>query len=403
MQSLNSLFYTIVVMLFVGMAAGRLAKFLRLPDVVLFLLAGILIGPPGAKLIEIGAESPQNELIIVFGTAYILFHGGLALDLTILRKVALSVGILATVGVLISAAIVGVAFWLLGGGPLVLGFLLGAVIAPTDPASLIPLFERVNVEKKLEVAVKGEAGFNDPMSAVLVFVILPFVTGENISLSGTLAFLLNQVAGSIIVGVAAGCIVAILISDRWGDIIEEYAPIAAVATVLVVYLIASHFRENGYLAVFVSGIMIGNLRHLGLRMRPHDYLAMRSLSNQVFQVMKMFIFIVLGSHFSFAIVREHLGLSCMIVLLLVLVIRPASVMASLFIARGERWSGGEKLFLCWIRETGVMSAALASLLLSRGLAAGETILGITSLTILFTLTIQASTTPFVARRLGVER
>ncbi|HEY4973973.1 MAG TPA: cation:proton antiporter, partial [Steroidobacteraceae bacterium] len=112
----------------IGTLAGLLAQKIRVPDVAIFLLAGIAIGPQALGLVDIKAESALNQIILLFGASYILFDGGAALRIEVLKRVWITILVISTVGVLITAAIVAVAaHGILGLSPLV-ALLLGATL-----------------------------------------------------------------------------------------------------------------------------------------------------------------------------------------------------------------------------------------------------------------------------------
>ena len=133
----------------VGTAFGIAAQKLRIPDVALFLLAGILVGPAVAGLIDVRADSALNQLILIFGACYILFDGGASLRLSVLKEVWITIVVLATVGVLISALITGVAAYYFLGVPFIVALLLGSAIASTDPATLVPVFRQVKIKDRV--------------------------------------------------------------------------------------------------------------------------------------------------------------------------------------------------------------------------------------------------------------
>jgi len=110
----------------IGTLSALLAQRIRIPDVAIFLLAGIALGPHGLKLIDIAADSALNQIILLFGASYILFDGGAALRLPVLKRVWITIVVLATVGVLITAAVVAAAAHLVFGLAPVLALLLGA-------------------------------------------------------------------------------------------------------------------------------------------------------------------------------------------------------------------------------------------------------------------------------------
>src|SRR6201988_4043276 len=110
------------------LAIGTLAAFvsqkIRVPDVAIFLIAGIVLGPHALGLVNIPATSALNEIIVLFGASYILFDGGAALRLSVLKQVWITILVIATIGVLITAVITGLAAHLILGLPIIVSLLL---------------------------------------------------------------------------------------------------------------------------------------------------------------------------------------------------------------------------------------------------------------------------------------
>ena len=113
-----------------GTFFGLLARRVRVPDVAVFLLVGMLLGPGVLGLIDIKADSAINQLILIFGSSYILFDGGASIRLKVLKEVWITVIVISTVGVLITAAITGAAAYYFLGVPLIVALLLGATLSP---------------------------------------------------------------------------------------------------------------------------------------------------------------------------------------------------------------------------------------------------------------------------------
>jgi potassium/hydrogen antiporter len=133
------------------LAAGALSRYLsqriKLPDVTIYLLAGILLGPEVSGLLRIPAEAALNQIILIFGACYILFDGGASVKLKVLSKIWITLAALSTFGVLITMALTGLASHYVLGLPLITSMLLGAAIAPTDPATIIPIFRQVKIKR----------------------------------------------------------------------------------------------------------------------------------------------------------------------------------------------------------------------------------------------------------------
>ena len=153
------------IILAAGTASAVLAQKLKMPDVVVFLVIGTLLGPDVTGLIDIKADSALNQLVLIFGSCYILFDGGASLRLKVLKEVWITIVILATAGVLATAAITGLAAYYLLGVPVIVALLLGATIASTDPATLVPVFRQVEVKDRVAQTVTAESALNSGTNA----------------------------------------------------------------------------------------------------------------------------------------------------------------------------------------------------------------------------------------------
>jgi hypothetical protein len=149
-----------------------LAQKIRIPDVAIFLIVGIAIGPHALGLVDIKADSALNQLILLFGASYILFDGGASLRFNVLKQVWITIVFIATVGVIITAAVTGLAAHFILGEPLLVALLLGATLASTDPATLVPIFRQVKIRDRVAQTVMSESAFNDAMAAIVTFGVL---------------------------------------------------------------------------------------------------------------------------------------------------------------------------------------------------------------------------------------
>jgi potassium/hydrogen antiporter len=386
----------------IGTAAGFLAQKIRIPDIAIFLLAGIAMGPHALKLIDISADSALNQIILLFGASYILFDGGAALRLHVLKRVWITIVVLATIGVLVTAAITGLAAHLVFGVSPVLALLLGATIASTDPATLVPIFRQIRIRDRVAQTVMSESAFNDAMAAILTFSVLGLATGSGaFSPLGVLFDLIKQAAIGIAAGVALGYLAALLIAhERWA-VLAEYAPVVTLVAVIGAYFAASGLQASGFMAVFVFGIVLGNKETLGFRMEPGEAQKLNEFVLTTAFIMRLFIFILLGAQLDFVQMGQHWKGGVAMALVLMFVARPVTVFLCALPDRRARWSVGELIFMCWTRETGVIPAALAGLLLGSKAPEARLIAAVTFVIILMTILIQAPTTEWLGRRLGL--
>jgi potassium/hydrogen antiporter len=388
----------------IGTLAGLLAQRIRIPDVAVFLVAGIAIGPQAFGLIHVREDSALNQIILLFGASYILFDGGASLRLNVLRQVWITIVVIATVGVIITTAITGIAAHYILGIPLTVALLLGATLAATDPATLVPIFRQVPIRDRVAQTVMSESAFNDAMGAIVTFGVLAVATGsEQFSVVSSLFDLLKQSVIGIVAGIALGYLAALLIAHEKWAFLAEYAPVVTLVAVIGAYFAADGLQASGFMAVFVFGIVLGNKETFGFAMEPGEAQKLDEFVLTTAFIMRLFVFILLGTQVDFALIARYWLGGAAVVAVLMLVARPVTVFLCAVPDRRARWSFNEMLFMCWTRETGVIPAALAGLLLGIKAPGAQMIASVTFIAILMTILIQAPTTRWLAKALGLLR
>ncbi|HEX8987838.1 MAG TPA: sodium:proton antiporter [Rhodocyclaceae bacterium] len=390
------------IILAVGTACGFIARKLRVPDVVLFLLAGMLLGPGMTGIVDVKADSALNQLVLIFGSSYILFDGGASLRLKVLKEVWITIVILATAGVLVTAAVTAAAAWWLLGLPAIVALLLGSVIASTDPATLVPVFRQVKIRDRVAQTVMSESAFNDAIGAILTFSVLAIAMGQGeFSLSSSLIDFAKQASIGLIAGGVLGYLAALLIAHEKFGFLQEYAPVVSLMAVIGAYLGADGLQASGFMAVFVFGIILGNKDAFGFEMGEEEQAKLEEYVMTTALIMRMFIFVLLGSQVDFGLMNQYLLGGAAVVAVFMLVARPLAVFACALPDRRAKWSFKELLFMCWTRETGVIPGALAGMLLGANAPGAKVIAAVTLLAILMTIIIQATTTRWLAGKLGL--
>jgi cell volume regulation protein A len=386
----------------IGTVAGFAAQKIRIPDVAVFLVTGIAIGPQALGLVDIRADSALNQIILLFGASYILFDGGASLRLEVLKRVWITILVIATIGLLITTAITGVAAHYILGIPLITALLLASPLASTDPATLVPIFRQVRIRDRVAQTVMSESAFNDAMGAIVTFGVLAVATGSGeFSLAGSLFDLAKESVIGIVAGIVLGYLAALLIAHEKLDFLAEYAPVVTLIAVIGAYFAADGLHASGFMAVFVFGIVLGNKEVFGFRMEAEETQRLEEFVLTTAFIMRLFIFILLGAQVDFALMQQYWLGGAAVVAVLMLVARPATVFLCAGPDRRARWSFAEMLFMCWTRETGVIPAALAGLLLGMKAPGAQMIASVTFIAILMTILIQAPTTEWLGRRLGL--
>jgi cell volume regulation protein A len=385
-----------------GLIVGKLTDKPKIPDVAAYLLLGLVLGPAGLNWIAEPAQSEVNQFILNVGATLILFDGGRAVEFSVLRQVWLSVVLLATLGVLVSAVVVGAAAHFLFGTPWLVSLLIAAVIASTDPATLIPVFKRVRILPRLQQTVESESAFNDATASVLVFTLLGLLAaaGSVHWYTPIVDFVRSSVLG-LAVGLVCGLLALWLVSDKGWGIFQDYGSIVMFVIAIGSFQFAEAVHASGLMAAFTAGVVSGNGKSFGWPLAEHTEANVHHFGNAVTLLLRMMIFVFLGTQVDFTVVREYFSVGVLLVFVLMFVARPLTVLSSVLVDRRANWSWREVLFMFWTRETGVIPAALAGMITAERLPGAEMIGAVTFLAILVTIVLQASTTPLVAKRLGV--
>jgi len=399
----QDLLFVCAVVLAVGSMTGYFARRIGVPDIVLFLLIGMLIGPEVTGLVDIRVESTVNQLLLLFGASYILFDGGASVKFKVLKEVWITIVVIATVGVVLTAGIAGATAYMVMGIPFISALLLGAVIASTDPATLVPIFKQVKIKDRVTQTVISESAFNDAMAAIITLSLLGVTLAgvDSFSPAKTGIDLVRETLVGLAAGAIFGYLFAVLIGHPKFGFFRDYLPLVTIMMVIGAYLGALEFHGSGFMAVFVAGLVLGNKESFGLHISHDDEHKLEEFIGTAALIMRMFIFILLGSQVNFGLLGTVWQGALIVTVVFMFVARPITVFACAGIDRKAKWSVQEMLFMCWTRETGVIPAALAGMLVGAGAPDSDIIAGVTFVVVLATIIIQAPTTKWVAGRLGL--
>lgn len=396
----QELLKTLFLIFVIGTLGDKLAQKLRIPDVVVFVLIGMLIGPSISGIVEVDPQSVLNQVILLAGASFILFHGGMITQLGILRRVWISITLLSTLGVLVTAVVVAVATCLIFHVPFMIALLLGAIVASTDPAALVPIFQKFPIRARVAHTVISESAFTDATGAILttvVFGTLSFTT--HVRAGSVLVQFMQLTLGGIIVGAVVGGVTAFLISENDRGLLREFTPMMIVISVLGSYLIAEWIHASGFMSVFVAGLTVGNAKSLKLTILPKEEQAAHDFIDTIGLKFRMLIFVLLGSQVNFKVLEIYGWQAVIVAIVFMFIARPLTVLSSLLPDRIAKWQRNEILFFFWTRETGVIAAALVGIVSSADLEQSQLLSGVAFVIILATLLLQASTTPMLAKRL----
>jgi potassium/hydrogen antiporter len=375
------------------------AALLRLPEMVVLVAMGALIGHSVLGLVENPLDGVGAQLVFTIGVSLILFHGGTGISLRMLSRTAVGLSLLVLPGVFLTAGIVAVAVALVFGVPFPVALMVGAVLAATDPAILIPLFDDLRLQPKVAQTVIAESGFNDPVGMVFALAVAGSVASGQLALSEpAFEFAWSLLLGTLI-GVVAGVALSYLISSRQGGAWRESPTVATLAVIALGYFSVEYLGGSGYLAAFIMGLIVGNMELLRLGQHDEHAVLFEGFVSEVSEIAVLLVFVTLGINMPFEALNEYLLGGLVVMAVFIFVARPLTVLACLLPDRRGRWTRNELIFLSWCRETGVIPAALAALLLAQDVPGAEIVVSMVALAVCVTLLLQATTAGSLARRL----
>lgn len=395
--------WTALIIIFVGgLLVGKLSEKPRIPDVAAYLVYGIVIGPAVFNLLSEPSQSNVNQFVLNLGATLILFEGGRGVSFGVLRRVWISVSLLATLGIFVTAFVVGLTSHLVLGTPWLFSFLIGSVLASTDPATLIPVFRRVHVLPILRQTAESESAFNDATGTVLVMTLLAAVTaGGSIQIGHAVGSFVVSAGLGLIIGVAFGLVSLWMISRKAWGAFHEYGSFVLLIAAIASYQTAVSLGASGFMAAFVAGVITGNARTLHAQLETHTVDNIEHFGGSITLMLRMMIFVLLGTQVDFSVVYHYLWPGLVIIGVFMFIGRPLTVLSSMLVDRKAAWRAREIAFMFWVRETGVIPAALSGMLVANGVKGADVVSAITFMAILVTIVIQASTTGLVAKWLGV--
>jgi len=378
-------------LLALAIGASLVAGRLRVPGLVLFLVLGMAIGSDGLGLIDFGGGTGDVELARTVGIvalALILFEGGLAAGWNEIRPVIAPSLSLATVGTLVTAAIVGlVAAWLLDLTVLE-GLLLGSIVAATDSAAIFSVLRGSSLDRRLARTLEGESGFNDAVAVVLVLGFIKYIGDPGYGpLDMTLLFV-----GELTIGTAIGLAVgsaAIFTLRRTQFASSGLYPVASIATAALAFGAADALHGSGFISVYVAGLAIGSARIPSRQtvVDFHDGLAW---------VSQIALFLTLGLLVNPGDLGGIAGEALLVAAVLMLVARPIAALISLVPAG---FSVRESALVGWAGLRGAVPIVLATFPVIDGVEHAGSFFNIVFFVVLASTLIQGATFEPLARAL----
>jgi cell volume regulation protein A len=380
------------VLLLLGIVSSKVSARLGLPVLVLFVLIGMLAGERGIGGIPFDNPGVAHALGTL-ALAVILFDGGLQTRTASIREVWKPAASLATLGVLVTAAVTGsFAAWMLN-LPLIEGLLLGAIVGSTDAAAVFALLRNagIHIKSRIKSILEVESASNDPMAIFLTIGLLEVLVNDVSFGVGLLQLFILQMGIGAAVGLGVGW-AAVRLVNRIGLEVSGLYPVLVAGCGLLAFGLAANLGGSGFLAIFVAGVIVGNNRIVFQRdtFLFHDGLAWLS---------QITMFVVLGLLIDpkelLDVWIEGLAISAVLIFLA----RPLAVAPVLKIFG---FDAREITLVSWVGLRGSVPIILAIFPLLFGLPGAPLIFNVVFFVVLISATVQGSTLAFFARRLGLS-
>jgi cell volume regulation protein A len=375
----------------VALLSGRLSERIRVPTAAFFLLAAAVTSDvwPGAG----DAVSIRNvERIAVVALIVILFDGGMRVGWRRFRESGLPIVSLGLLGTFATAGLMTLAAHYLLDFSWQTAGLLGAALAPTDPAVMFSVFGRKEIGGRTGTILEGESGANDPVGIALMLAAVSLAQSDSTSVAHAAGEFVLQLGAGIGVGVVGAYVVVrtlrrVVLPD------PALYPLRTLAFAGAIYGLATVAHGSGFLAVYVAGILVGDAGIPAKRTIERFNTSLASLAEIV-------VFVALG----LTIDLTDLGTSyrwldgLVLAVVLAFVARPLAVGPLLVPAKLSR---SERLFVMWSGLKGAVPILLASFAVLGGVEDANRIYGIVFVVVAFSVVLQGASIPFVAARLGI--
>ncbi|SDL87147.1 potassium/proton antiporter, CPA1 family [Salinimicrobium catena] len=379
------------ILLLISILAGKTSYRFGVPILILFLSVGMLAGSEGIGGIHF--DDPQlAQFIGIVSLNFILFSGGLDTSWKSIKPVLWQGISLSTLGVLFTSLAVGTFVWALTDFTIYEGLLLGAIVSSTDAAAVFSILRSKNLalKRNLRPVLELESGSNDPMAYFLTIAFLGLVVNQDQSLLSIIPLFLQQILIGLALGFLFGKLSKMIINKISLDF-EGLYPVLAIALMFIIFSATDALGGNGFLAVYLSGVYLGNqdLIHKKTIMRFYDGVAW---------LMQIVLFLTLGLLVYPSHVIEVLGIGMLISGFLILVARPLGVLLSLSFFRMKmrrRW------YVSWVGLRGAVPIVFATYPLLAGVEKAEMIFNVVFFVSLSSVLVQGTTLTTVAKWLHV--
>lgn len=385
-------------LLIISILAKKFSRRISVPALIIFLVVGMLAGQEGILKIDFH-NYEIAQFVGVIALNFILFNGGLSTNWKSVQPILSQGLILSTIGVFLTAISLGLFVWWIsdyyieGGLGLFESLLLGSIVSSTDAAAVFSILRSkgLSLKANLKPTLELESGSNDPMAYFLTVAFIGFVQNPDQSLWSILPFFFKQIG----IGAICGIIFAWLGKKLINYIDIDFDGLYPVLTIGIMYFVFSatdFVGGNGFLAVYLSGLYLGNSKIV----RKHTIL---DWFDGMSWLMQIILFLILGLLVTPSHLLPIIGFGLLISAFLIVLARPISVLISLI---PFKMSMSRRVYISWVGLRGAVPIVFATYPLIAGLKHAEVFFNVVFFVSLTSVLLQGSTIPIVAKWLNMS-
>jgi potassium/hydrogen antiporter len=382
------------ILLFISIVASKTTFKFGIPTLILFLIVGMLAGSEGFG--GIFFDDPEiTQLLGMVALTFILFSGGLDTKWESIRPIVRTGVALSTLGVLITALLVGLFTSYLLELPLLESMLLGAIVSSTDAAAVFSILRsrKIGLKGRLRPLLEFESGSNDPMAYFLTVSLIYLIQNQDVTWVALIPkFFISMVLGGVC-GFCFGKIMTWVVNHIHLDV-EGLYPVLILSLIFFTFSFTDLIGGNAFLAVYISAIILGNSNLI------HKKSLMKFYDGQAW-LMQIIMFIALGLLVFPSRIVPIMPQGILISLFLIFIARPAAVFVSL--SKAADLNLRKKLFISWVGLRGAAPIVFATYPLLAGISYADTIFNLVFFISAISVLLQGTTLSIVARwlHLGV--
>ena len=390
--STEQIFLGAAVLLLVSLFGSKLSGRLGIPVLLLFLIIGMLAGSDG--LGGIYFDNPHiAKTISVAALIFILFSGAVDTNWQDVKQVTWSSISLSTIAVIITAVVMGIAAYYILHFSWLESLLLGTIVSSTDVAAVFTILrsKSIQINQRIKAVIEVESASNDPMAILLTLALIQVMTSPNHSILSLLGLFFLQIIIGSLAGWGMGKAIPKIINYIRLEFTGLY-PVLMIALILLLYSLTTVLQGNGFLAVYIAGLLVGQEEFLHKKELLQFYDGLTWL-------MQIIMFITLGLLVFPSQLVSVLWIDLAIAMILIFIARPIAVFLSLSLSQ---FKVKEKIMISWIGLRGAVPIILAIFPLTVGIEKGNSIFNLVFFIVLTSILLQGTAIPIVAKWLNLE-